>query len=464
MSFSRPLLIHIYYPESRYAKISTSPPAGIGYLSGMLSAHKIDHSVIDVGLGYSMNEIKDRITKEHPDVIGVSLMSLYYKRSYEFIRWMKRLSPMVRIAVGGPHVTTHRNKVLEECSSIDYAIVGEGEHTWVELCRGGRADRIKGLIHRVDSRVVCNGPRPLIQELDEIPFPKYEKFELARYTAGIPILSSRGCPYRCIFCQQSSMLGKRWRMRSAENLFREIQYWYERGHRAIHFLDDNFTLKKERISKLCKLIKSQGLKDMQFSAAGVHVNHVDRKLLIEMKEVGFNYLAFGVESGSDKILKVLKKGITVKQVENTLKVASDLNYKIKLYFIVGSPYETLDDVKASIRLALKYPVALARFTNMVPYEGSALMDWIRESGRLLYQPEEYLNRPDRFYNIPIFDGPGMSIKYGIKNVSKIIKDKCGYFTPVARFIYLVYHYSQSSRLLNKINFLNRIKKRMVYSS
>jgi len=453
------VLIHMYSEKSEYGSKSENVPVGIGYLSEILTRIGILHEVIDMGLGYEYKDVKELIQNNDPKLIGISMMSLSYENTYSFIGAIKRDFPKVKIVAGGPHVTAFKGTVLEECKGIDFGVVGEGEYTLLEILNGTPSNEIPGLIHRQNGEVVFNGVRDYIFNLDELPFPRYEKFNLDDYKPLIPVLSSRGCPFQCIFCQQSCVLGKKWRARSPEHLLGEIKYWHSRNIKRIHFLDDNFALNKDRIIKFCNLLQENNILDMEFSCAGIHTNTIDEEVLTAMKGAGFRYLAFGVESGSDRILTVLKKGTTVKQVEKALSISSKLGFDVKLYFIVGSPYETLDDVKASVKLALKYPITLARFTNMVPYDGSELMDWVKKEGRLLYSTRDYLNDQDRFTEQPIFDGPGMSLaekkeafkivkkamkkideRRGIRSAKNILKRKFKLFYPFLLPLYYLYHY------------------------
>ncbi|MGB7533079.1 MAG: radical SAM protein [Halobacteriota archaeon] len=422
MRFRKILLIYPQYPGSHYSGgRNTVPPIGLGIIGEMLKLSGVDYEVIDLGLGYDMNYLNQRIKDYQPDAVGISMMTFRYKYMYSILEKIKESYGNIKIIAGGPHITAWKTKVLEQCPAIDFGISSEGEFTIRELCEGKELSTIKGLIYREGNNILFNGERDLIDNLDFIPFPKYEKFELDKYEHAIQINSSRGCPYKCIFCQSCSMLGKKWRGRSAANIADEIQFWYEKGYKNFSFVDDNFTLNKKRIYQLCDEMENRHLDIIRLDAPGVRVDLVDKDLLKRMREIGFWYVAFGIEAGNNKILKALKKGFTIEQAEQGVRDAVELGFAVKLYFLVGSPYETLQDIQDSINFALKYPIYDVNFGSLMPIPETELIDWVRKEGRLLTPPEVYLNEYAEFERIPHFDAPGMSLserKYALRVTEK----------------------------------------------
>jgi len=410
MRFGRVLFIQPSYSGSYFADTaSDSPPLGIGYVAETLRRHGIASRLVDFGLGDGIEEVTRATEAFRPDAIAVSMMTFRYKHHYEMIQSVREACPDLPIIAGGPHVTSWRDKVLQQCTPVDFGICFEGEQPMLELCQGQSLSEIGGLIHRSRGRIVSNPQRAFSLDLDAIPYPTFEGLGLARYGGAVQICSSRGCPHRCIFCQSGSVLGARWRARSAANVAEEIQYWYERGRRLFSFIDDNFTLNRSRVETLCREIEQRGMTDARFVAAGVRADRVDHPLLAQMRRAGFSHLAFGVESGNDRILNILRKGETLEQIDAAVEAAIGLEFLVTLYFIVGSPHETLANVKESIRFAMKYPIENAYFSNLMPIPGTELYRWIRENGRLLQEPEQYLNDFAEFEREPLFDAPGMSL-------------------------------------------------------
>ena len=425
MRFKRILLLSPWYPGSHYNKgKSQTPPIGLGIIGEMLSLGGVDYKVLDMGLGYHLKDILRCIQEYQPDALGISMMTFRYHHLYSLLDKVKNVSPHIKIIAGGPHITAWKQRVLEQCPAIDFGISHEGELTIQELCNTHDLAAVKGLFYRENNRILFNGERKLIEHLDSIPFPRYERFELDKYVSNIQINSSRGCPYQCIFCQSCSMLGKKWRSRSAEHIIQELQFWYDKGYRHFTFIDDNFTLNKQRIYQLCDAIDRRFQEKLFLEAGGIRVDLVDRALLERMKEAGFHFIAFGIEAGNNRILQTLKKGITIEQADQAVKDATELGFAVKLYFLVGSPYETLNDLRDSIEFAFKYPIQAVNFGSLMPIPETELMNWVQKEGKLLAPPEVYLNDYAEFERVPHFDAPGMSLKerkYALRMTEKVRK-------------------------------------------
>lgn len=386
-----------------------SPFTGVGYLSTFLAAHQIDNAVIDMNLGYSEKALFRAIDYYQPDLVGFFLMTHAHQNSYRLMQSIKEHFH-VPIVAGGPHASMLRKRILED-SLADFAVKLEGEETLLELMQGRDVNSIKGLIYRTDGGIVETEDRSFIEDLDAIPFPTYEKFQLNRYTGNcIPIISSRGCPYSCIYCPVKAAIGRRFRTRSPENILQEVKYWYSRGFRVFEFMDDNFTLKKERVARLCELLLATEMKDLVLHCPnGIRADAVDRELLTLMKRTGFKVLSFGVEGGNDRILKNLKKGSTIAEMERAIKDACELGFDVTLFFLVGSPGETMADVEDSIRLALKYPVNNAFFYSLIPYPETELYEWVTKNDYFTELPERYLSGASANKDMTFFATPEFSL-------------------------------------------------------
>lgn len=408
MRYGRVLLLFPDYKGGHFGALR--PPAGLGYLAETLKAKGIDYKLVDMAVGASVDDLKSAMQSFKPDLVGISLMSFMYKRSYEIAKIVKDIDPNVHIVAGGPHVSTVRETVLKECPAMDFGAVLEAEELIIELCTGVELSRIMGLIRRDGGEIIYNGDRPFKDNLDEFPFPRYEGFPMDKYvTEEIGIATSRGCPHSCIYCPVKAAIGRKWRRRSAESIVEEIDYWYKRGVRQISILDDNFTLLRPRVEQICREIISRGFKGLELNCNnGIRADRVDYALLKLMREAGFKYLAFGVEAGNNKVLAAIKKGETIEVVEEALRHALDLGYKVTLFFIIGSPGETIADVQDSIDFALKHPVFDARFYNLVPFPRSELYEWVRDNNYFTLDPEEYLNSSSQWDYKAVFQTPEMN--------------------------------------------------------
>ncbi|MHC4432106.1 MAG: B12-binding domain-containing radical SAM protein [Planctomycetota bacterium] len=403
MRFRRVLLVSPP-SASRYGGLRV--PAGIGYVAQSLSDNAIDHEYLDMRIGYGWKDLKKKVKAYEPDLVGVSMITLGYKATYRLICDLKQLRPDCTVVVGGHHMTILKEKVLAECPAIDLGVVSEGEQTIVELCQGRLSyPQIKGLIYRDGDRIVCTEQRPPAEDLDQIAFPRYERFDLRDYSKQIPIQSSRGCVHRCTFCP-NRMLGVRYRARSPENFVDEIEYWYGRGFRQFAIDDDNFTFDNRRVHQICDQIERRGLRGLMIRCSnGLRADRVDRQLLARMKEIGVREVGFGVDGGNDRVLKHLKKGETIETIERAIAIACDLGLDVKIFIIVGTPHETEADIEDSIRLGRKYPVARVNYNNAIPYPGTEMFDHVEAHDLFLIPPEEYLNSTSEEKTVPVFETP-----------------------------------------------------------
>ncbi|MCP4403585.1 MAG: radical SAM protein [bacterium] len=411
----------IYPPnfESKWGAIR--PPVGLGYLSEVLQQAGIEHQIIDMSLGYSIRQAQQKIHDFQTDLIGISMTSLYHQSVYDALQALKWQFPAIPILAGGPHLSTLRQQVLEECSAIDYATTLEGDDSLIEFCRGKAPEEIKGLLYRVADKGICyTGDRPFIMELNRLPFPKYEKFELGKYVAReIGVITSRGCPYACTFCPVKTTIGRATRFRSVKPIVDEFEFWHQKGYRDILILDDNFAMKQERVYGICNEIERRGLTGFRFRCGnGIRADHVDFKLLQRMYDVGFRFLSFGVESANEHVLKNIKKGEKLQEIERVIKDACAIGYDVTLFFIIGLPGETADDAEKSLEFARRYPVFDAKFYNLIPFPNTDIFRWIENNKYFLHQPEEYLNKASHWDTEPLFETPEFSRSERIRLLKK----------------------------------------------
>jgi anaerobic magnesium-protoporphyrin IX monomethyl ester cyclase len=403
MKFNRVLLV---YPHHDVEWPGLTPPIGLGYLAESLKDNGIEYDVLDMNLGHSREHLIRKVNGFKPDLLGMSMITRDYRQFYRTLESVKLDNERLKILAGGPHVTIFKDQVLKECQAIDYGITREGEQTLLELCQGGLSEQdIRGLLFRKNGDVAYSGDREFITELDRISWPKYDRFELDRYFREISVHTSRGCPHRCIFCARH-VLSPKYKARSAENVADELEYWYRKGYRKFNFEDDNFNLLPKRVYAICDEIERRGLAHLELRCSnGIRADRVDRDMLARMREVGFRYVAFGVDAGNDRMLAVVKKGETMRDIEEGIRHACELGYGVKLFFVIGNPTETAEDVEDMVTLSRKYPIEEVHFNNVVPYPGTELFEWIKQHDYFLREPEEYLNNASFWEAKPIFQTP-----------------------------------------------------------
>ncbi|MBI1911102.1 MAG: B12-binding domain-containing radical SAM protein [Deltaproteobacteria bacterium] len=385
------LLYNVYSDELG----SSRPPLGTGYLSQALQDAGIEHDVIDMKLGYSEKCILEKIRRDGYDCVGVTVYTVGHKKFFGLLKSVKERYPAIITAAGGPHITILGRKILEEYGHIDMAFTGEAEESFVRFCKGEPYGSIPGLLYR-DNCAVHGNPISRPDNLDLISWPRYQKFELDKYSNEIGIITSRGCPYPCVFCSVGLTLGKKVRIRSVEKIGEELEYWYAGGKRIFNFLDDNFTFYRERVFSICDEIEKRGLKGLTLRASnGIRADRIDREMLLRMKVVGFKSFGIGVEAGNDKVLKALKKGETMEEIENAIRLSCELGFEVSLFFVYGTPGETMEDIEDSVRIAGKYPVFKVDFYNLIPFPGTELWKWVEENNAWTGEPMELLNSMDK---------------------------------------------------------------------
>jgi radical SAM superfamily enzyme YgiQ (UPF0313 family) len=452
VAIEKVFLIYPNYPGSVYP--TPVWPQGLGHIAETLKKEGIEYQVLDLRFGYKDKYLFDKIAAFRPQLIGVGMMTSKFKFNYNMINTIKEAFPDISIVVGGPHMSTMKEKVLQECAGVDYGIIGEGEDTIVELCRGDKSfSEIRGLLYRENSQVKYGGDRTRIVELDLIPFPTYEGFEISKYdNVSMNIFSSRGCPFQCVYCCVKLVIGRQWRMRSPKNIVDEMEYWYDKEYRIFNFNDDAFNIRRERVLEICDEIEKRGLRIELNAPNGMRADVADHELLLRMKEVGFKHIALGVEGGNNKVLSNIKKGETIEQIEEAIKNACALDYEVALFFLIGSPGETVEDIEDSFRLAEKYPIVDVRFYNLIPFPNTEMFEWVKKNNYFLIQPEQYMSGNMQWINSPVFETPELgaiqrkkAYDRGLKLGNKLRKrylcflykkgfKKFGIFTKVFAFI------------------------------
>jgi magnesium-protoporphyrin IX monomethyl ester (oxidative) cyclase len=361
-----------------------APPLGLAWIAAVLemAGHKvrvIDSPTEGVDLKTFINEVKSW----SPDVVGITSITPTIYKAYDAAKAIKEYDKDLPVIMGGPHVTFMYEEALS--NGVDVVVRGEGEYTTLELVNtmekdGLDAERLKsirGLAFRRDGEVVRTPDRPPIRNLDELPPPARHLLPMDKYTLfGKPIriihaMASRGCPYGCSYCSTSYFWGRMIRYRSAEAVADEIEDAVNKYKtNIVAFTDDEFTLGKRFVYDFLREIRKRGL-DISFSC-GSRVDTIDRDMMAKLKEHGCTALYFGVESGSQDTINRVGKNITLEQANRVFQWAKEINIDHVGSFIIGFPWETIDDTKNTVRFAMKLNPTYAQFTVATPYPGTPL--------------------------------------------------------------------------------------------
>lgn len=391
--------------------MTAHPHIGVAYLSAFLRKNGVCVRIFDHGVSQELECLYALIAEFKPNLIGVTIFSYSYGFAYALITKIQEKTK-IPIVCGGPHVSAIGKKILED-AKVAFAVKQEGELTLLELLQETNKPvqdlaSIKGLIWRNGRGEVAENPdRELIADLDALPFPDYESFGIEKYICykqkTLPLITSRGCPFGCNYCSVRLSMGQRFRARSAENVFSEIRHFYDLGFRNFDFNDDCFTLDNQRAAKICDLIIQDKL-DMRFQLYnGIRVDTVNPGLLKKMKLAGCYFVSYGCEAGNERILKLIKKGITLEQVRDAVKWANEAGIRNSVNFIIGHKEETYQDALDTINFARFLPTDFVNFYNLLPYPGTESYEWARQHATFLVPPESFLEDVSYRDNKPVFE-------------------------------------------------------------
>ncbi len=356
--------------ESMYMVPTAWPPLGILYCAGVLMKEGIEVSILDQpAKRFSLDQAVSWVRKEDPEILGFSVLLSAAKEAPKIAERVKAENPNITIVFGNFHATFNAERILRKYPFVDVIVRGEGERTSLRLAQclenGGNLKEVEGIAFRKAGKIISTPDKPLIKNVDELPFPDRNLTD-AKYSSRIfgikvntkkftTLVSSRGCPFRCSFCGIRKFARGIWRPRSVENVIEELEFLQSEGYEQFLFADDNFTLNAKRVSKLCQRIKKAGM-DVEWFCDS-RVDHVSYDMFREMVKAGCRCLFFGIESGNQRILDFYNKGITPEQTERAIHKARKAGVDIIVgSFIVGAPDETRREIVNTLQFANKLEI------------------------------------------------------------------------------------------------------------
>lgn len=382
------------------------PPLGLLSIASVLERAGHTLKLYNTNTEFKSHETLNRDAIDFvPDIVGFSATSLTIAEALLEARQVKKIFPGVPVILGGAHSTACFEQVIED-PAVDYVVRGEGEQTCVELVRAiaqkNGFEKILGLSFKSAGKAVHNPPRPLIADLDILPFPAYhllrdiQLYTFPQQTRRKPMLTlitSRGCSKACVFCSVFLATGQAacWRGFSANYVVDLIELLVEKfGVKELSIQDDNFAGDPERAEKICDGIVRRGLqKRMCWRAAnGVRADCVTKRLLQKMKDSGCYHVGFGIESGNQRILDRNGKGETLETITNAVRWASEVGLRTNGSFIIGLLGDTEATMRDTINYAKSLPLDQASFNMMMPIPGSGFFRIVRKQGRFLVSPED----------------------------------------------------------------------------
>jgi anaerobic magnesium-protoporphyrin IX monomethyl ester cyclase len=433
---TRVLLINPPTMMSQFAANDTYLPTGLLYLATVLKKEKYDVRIIDVNNYFYKKELSEDILTDYveqqllslikeyaPGIIGIGcLFSGVFKGLVLIAKAIKQYFPDLQIVVGGIHPTIFACSVLRKYKCIDYVIIGEGEFSFLQLCKiisgndYNKISKINGIAFRKNGSVYINKKTKFISRLDVLPLVDYSLINVSEYNLDtkkwynpkklqfnqpFPIITSRSCPRRCNFCSMRFVHGPKIRFRSAENVLEEIEKLYTRYNaRYFHIMDDNMTFDKRRILEICNGVVRRNL-NIHFDAPnGFSINTLDEEIVAALVEAGMVRISLAVESGSDFIRnRIIGKGLSAKKIFEVFDICA--KYKelfIVAFFIIGMPEETIDTLEETYKLVVELPIDSYGMFYATPYPGTRLFDYCVENNLISGKAEHYLDFGE-FYHI-----------------------------------------------------------------
>jgi anaerobic magnesium-protoporphyrin IX monomethyl ester cyclase len=417
---------------------------------------------------FSEDEIVRKVVDFDADIVGFSVITTSSGSLHDLVEKTRRALPKALIALGGPHPSSFRERVLKD-TEADVAVVGEGERTFEAVVRarleGQSMSGIPGLIWRApDGQIVTNpGSMPLIEDLDSLPLPAFDLIDLARYgelrslspiekRRYIPFVTSRGCPYHCNYCH--NIFGKRWRMQSSERIVDDVTYLTRKyGIRDVDFLDDIFNLDGRRVTEVCQGIQRRDLKLRIATSNGVRTDLLTREVVDAFVDAGWYYSVFSLETGSPRLQELIGKRLNISKFLEGLHMSvrrGVFSYGLNM---LGHPTETEAELHQTIDTMVGSETHIASFFIVIPFPSTPLYEWVKERS------------PERLEGIH-YDGEHFAgIHVNLSNVPDDVLFRCQrkayrrfYLSPW-RIAHILRHYPKPSQLPSYLPiFLQRATK------
>lgn len=374
----------VYEKTSLKGVAPSTPPLGIACIGATLLEEGHEAKIFDFNL-YDEKKFIEELKNFNPEFVGISFVTPLIKEAEKVNKIVKDIDKKIITLCGGPHASSFPESSLKE-TGIDIAVVGEGDYTILDVVNGKKLEKIKGIAFMNKGKVITNKKREFIQNLDELPFPALHLYEIEKYKVNKAIArnnpvawleTSRGCPYGCIYCNKS-IFSRIYRTKSPERVVEEFKKAKEMGFKEIHITDDGFTTDMERAEKICDLLIKEKVNIGWSTITGIRVDRVNPILLKKMKLAGCYMVYYGIESGNQKIIENIKKGITLQQVKNAVKWSKEAGLEVAGFFMIGLPGETEKTMQETIEFAKSLDLDLAKINITIPLPNTEMFNKMNE--------------------------------------------------------------------------------------
>ena len=382
--------------EDAKKMVGAAPPLGMLYIATILKKEGTDVSMIDeAAQGFSTRDTVNWVKKEDPHILGFSTCSSSGRKAAMIAEKVKKENPNIIIVFGNFYATFNAQRSLRKYPFVDVIVRGEGEYTTLELVKclekKKNLKRVLGIAFGKKNRIIATPDRPLIKDVDSIPFPDRELLDVEYHntTAGINVaprkfssfVSSRGCVFRCRFCGCRRLARNLWRSRSVENILEELHLLASQGYKQLMFVDDNFTLNPKRVIKICQRMRKEKV-DIEWISEG-RVDQCPYVMVREMVNANCRMIYFGIENANQKVLDYYDKRTTPEQAEVAVKNARKAGVDVIVgSFILGAPNETRQEIQNTLRFAEQLKVDIPQFNILATFPGTDIWDELKMKGSL----------------------------------------------------------------------------------
>jgi len=391
--------------------VQATPDLGLGYLASILKKHNHEVKIILPGI-FNMDLLyfKKFLSEFRPDVVGIKVNAPYLSNSIKLVNFIKAFNKKIKVVVGGAIPSFEPEKIFDYFQNVDFAFSGEAEIGFLKLIEllkrndlsSSSLEKVPGLIWKDNGKIFINSKK-FVENLDEIPFPSWDlmdpsKFPKAPFHGGYkrfpyaPMILTRGCPYNCTFCGSSHINGKRVRARSAKNFLDELKLLYENYKvREIQLYDSNCAFYKDLLIDVCKGIIKENFDIAWNCPNGIRLDSLDEELVFWMRKAGCYEVCVGIESGSERILKMIKKGISIDLVREKVNLLNRAGIRVIGYFIIGFPTETKEEIENTLKFSLELPLFRAGYFILCPYPGTKIYDQIKEKYKIKREDIDFMD-------------------------------------------------------------------------
>jgi len=414
-------------PATRKAYLDTNvnvgtprlPSLSLAAVGGALRSAGHEPRLLDLDLADVSGEpaapaLEAALADFRPDFIGITSITPTWHAAMEIAAAARRIMPAAKIALGGVHATLFPEETLAG-GSVDFAVLGEADFTLNDLIDARSPADVPGLAVSSGGAAARTGPRALIGNLDDLPPPAWDLFDRNRYRMsrlterrrpGGFLETSRGCPFNCIYCNKSTF-GRKFRAKSPPRVLEEIDTMIRvHGFRELHIVDDGFSTDPDRAKEICRLVINSGLKFPFNLFNGIRADRVDEELIVLLKRAGCYQVAFGVESGSDRILESVSKGLARDKVRRAVALCGKHGVETFGFFMIGLPEDTRETVLETIRFAVELDMTISKFDIAVPLPGTAMFETLDSRG--LVKSKDWRRYIFHRTDEPLFDHPNLS--------------------------------------------------------